>query len=44
MSFGRAVFITSQSTSALVHPEMRKVFFILSDRGVFHTKTENIEV
>ena len=44
MSFGRAVFVPSQSTSAHVHPDMTEVFFILSGRGVFHTKTENIEV
>lgn len=42
MSFGRAVFAPSQSTSAHVHPNRTEVFFILSGKGVFHTKTENI--
>ena len=44
MSFGRAVFAPSQSTSAHVHPDMTEVFFILSGKGEFHTKTEKIEV
>ena len=44
MSFGRAVFAPNQSTSAHLHSDMIEVFFILSGKGMFHTKTKKIKV